>query len=375
MRRRPDCQLATGWSISAGVNFCKGSGTAAAGAVAAAVAPAERAKATPALARVDYPSARLANVKDLEVDEPIEMTYPDTDSPGRADQARHGPPRRRRSRRGHRRLLDALPAQGLSAHLQRRRQIAELPRPLSRFDCERGGMQICGHATQNLPQFALRVDDNGDIFAEGIDELIYGRLSNVLAEGDDHGIQARNRPPADHPGGRQGAQRHLPLLHRRLRLQGLHVARQQAGRHGARSEQVRHRPHAAATARDRRLVRPGDVQHRQAERRDVHIVIKPDKTCVVNSGLGSIRGARMAETSYCQALSTQLQRLTDPMVWRYGQMQPTSWEDALDLVAEVTCAVIDDQGEDGVIVSAFDHGGAGGGYENTWGTGKLYFGA
>ena len=30
--------------------------------------------------------------------------------------------------------------------------------------------------------------------------------------------------------------------------------------------------------------------------RDVHIVIKPDKDCVVNSGLGSIRGARMAET-------------------------------------------------------------------------------
>ena len=26
-------------------------------------------------------------------------------------------------------------------------------------------------------------------------------------------------------------------------------------------------------------------------------------------------------------------------------------------------------------MSAFDHGGAGGGYENTWGTGKLYFGA
>ena len=37
--------------------------------------------------------------------------------------------------------------------------------------------------------------------------------------------------------------------------------------------------------------------------------------------------------------------------------------------------VIDEQGEDGLFVSAFDHGGAGGGYENTWGTGKLYFGA
>ena len=109
--------------------------------------------------------------------------------------------------------------------------------------------------------------------------------------------------------------------------------------------------------------------------KDVHIVIKPDVACEVNSGLGSIRGSRMAELSYSQARSTQQQRLTDPMVWRYGQMQPTSWDDALDLVARVTAAVIKDQGEDGLIVSAFDHGGAGGGYENTWGTGKLYFGA
>lgn len=109
--------------------------------------------------------------------------------------------------------------------------------------------------------------------------------------------------------------------------------------------------------------------------RDVHIVIKPDKECVVNSGLGSPRGARMAEMSYSRQRNTQLQRLTDPLVWRYGQLQPTSWDDALDLVARVTASVIAAQGEDGLFVSAFDHGGAGGGYENTWGTGKLYFGA
>jgi arsenite oxidase large subunit len=109
--------------------------------------------------------------------------------------------------------------------------------------------------------------------------------------------------------------------------------------------------------------------------RDVHLVIKPDKDCVVNSGLDSIRGGRIAEMSSSRQRNTELQRLTDPMVWRYGQMQPTSWEDALDLVARVTVAVINDQGEDGLFVSAFDHGGAGGGYENTWGTGKLYFGA
>lgn len=109
--------------------------------------------------------------------------------------------------------------------------------------------------------------------------------------------------------------------------------------------------------------------------KDVHLVIMPDKGCSVNSGLGSVRGARMAETSFSEARSTQAQRLTDPMVWRYGTMSPTSWDDALDLVARVTCQVVKEQGEDGLFVSAFDHGGAGGGYENTWGTGKLYFGA
>jgi arsenite oxidase small subunit len=54
------------------------------------------------------------------------------------------------------------------------------PGHYSRFDPEKGGQQIWGHATQNLPQYVLRVDDKGDIYAEGVDELLYGRLSNVL---------------------------------------------------------------------------------------------------------------------------------------------------------------------------------------------------
>ena len=74
--------------------------------------------------------------------------------------------------------------------------------------------------------------------------------------------------------------------------------------------------------------------------------------------------------SYSRARNTELRRLTDPMVWRYGQMQPTSWEDALDLVARVTVAVDQEKGEDDLFVSAFITAGAGGGYENTWGTGR-----
>ena len=106
---------------------------------------------------------------------------------------------------------------------------------------------------------------------------------------------------------------------------------------------------------------------------DVHLVIKPDKACVVNSGLGSVRGARIAENRRSDVTGTQQQRLTQPMVWRYGTWQPTSWDDALDLVARVTARVIDKDNENDLFVSMFDHGGSAGGYENTWGTGKLYF--
>ena len=57
----------------------------------------------------------------------------------------------------------------------------ELSRAITRGSTAKsGGQQVWGQATQNLPQYALRVDDKGDIYAEGVDELLYGRLSNVL---------------------------------------------------------------------------------------------------------------------------------------------------------------------------------------------------
>lgn len=73
-----------------------------------------------------------------------------------------------------------MPAQGFSARICRGGQDLNCPGHYSRFDCEKGGLEIWGHATQNLPQFRLRVAANGDIFAGGVDELIYGRLSNTL---------------------------------------------------------------------------------------------------------------------------------------------------------------------------------------------------
>ena len=158
--------------------FLKGSGAAA--AVAVSAASSRRAAATPAPARVNYPSNRLANVTDLAVNEPLDITYPDADSPGvllklgQAAEGGVGPD-------GDIVAFSTLcPHKGYGLLYDPSDRVLNCPGHFSRFDCEKGGLQIWGQATQNLPQFQLRVDDQGDIYAEGVDELIYGRLSNVL---------------------------------------------------------------------------------------------------------------------------------------------------------------------------------------------------
>lgn len=52
--------------------FLTGAGVAAAG-VAVAALPAEQAKAAPPAARVTYPSNKLANIRDLKVNEPFDV--------------------------------------------------------------------------------------------------------------------------------------------------------------------------------------------------------------------------------------------------------------------------------------------------------------
>ena len=160
--------------------FLRGSGVAAVGAAAAATVGAP-AKAAPALARVDYPSTRLANIADLAVNAPMDIAYPDADSPGvllklgTRVEGGVGPD-------GDVVAFSVLcPHKGWLLSYSAADKTLNCPGHHSRFDCEAGGQQIWGHATQNLPQFLLRVDENGDIHAEGADELIHGRLSNVLA--------------------------------------------------------------------------------------------------------------------------------------------------------------------------------------------------
>lgn len=160
--------------------FLRGGSVAAAGLATAAVLPAAQAKAAPANAQVDYPSNRLANVADLTANEPMDIEYPDADSPGaliklgQAVEGGAGPD-------GDIVAFSTLcPHKGWLLAYNSADSTYNCPGHFSRFDVEAGGQQVWGHATQNLPQFTLRVDDKGDIYAEGASDLIFGRPSNVL---------------------------------------------------------------------------------------------------------------------------------------------------------------------------------------------------
>jgi arsenite oxidase small subunit len=159
--------------------FLRGGALATAGAAAAAVLPSE-AHAKPPAALVEYPSNRLANISQLKPNTPLDIGYPDKDSPGVLIKlgtrvaGGAGPD-------GDIVAFSTLcPHKGFPLSYSASDKTLNCPGHYSRFDCEKGGLQIIGQATQNLPQFTLRVAANGDIFAEGVDELIYGRLSNVL---------------------------------------------------------------------------------------------------------------------------------------------------------------------------------------------------
>lgn len=159
--------------------FLRGGAIGIAGAATSAFAPTQ-ARAQTASARVEYPSNRLANLTDLMVDEPMDVAYPDDDSPGillklgKAVEGGAGPD-------GDIVAYSVIcPHRGFYMNYDATDRVLNCPGHYSRFDVEKGGLQIWGQATQNLPQFTLRVDDDGEIYAEGVDELLYGRTSNVL---------------------------------------------------------------------------------------------------------------------------------------------------------------------------------------------------
>jgi arsenite oxidase small subunit len=159
--------------------FLRGGALATAGVAATSMLSSE-AKAKPLPARVEYPSNRLANVSQLKPNAPFDITYPDKSSPGVLIKLGTRVPGGVGPDGDIVAFSTLCPHKGFPLAYAAADKTLNCPGHYSRFDCEKGGLQIMGQATQNLPQFTLRVAANGDIFAEGVDELIYGRLSNVL---------------------------------------------------------------------------------------------------------------------------------------------------------------------------------------------------
>ncbi|MDQ2081658.1 arsenate reductase (azurin) small subunit [Xanthobacteraceae bacterium Astr-EGSB] len=160
--------------------FLTGAGAATAGVAAAATILSSDSKAAPSAALVKYPANRLANIKDLKVDTPLDVTYPDADAPGTLIKLGKSVPGGVGPDGDIVGFSTICPHKGFPLAYRSADKTLNCPGHYSRFDCETGGQQIWGQATQNLPQYVLRVDDKGDVYAEGVDELLYGRLSNVL---------------------------------------------------------------------------------------------------------------------------------------------------------------------------------------------------
>jgi len=103
-----------------------------------------------------------------------------------------------------------------------------------------------------------------------------------------------------------------------------------------------------------------------------NILVVPDKECVVNQGGGSVRGLHMASYLYADGSQTG-ERMKHPRLHTGDQWLETDWEQTLAIYAGVTKKVLDAKGPRELAFDSADHGGAGGGFENTWGAGKLMF--
>lgn len=107
--------------------------------------------------------------------------------------------------------------------------------------------------------------------------------------------------------------------------------------------------------------------------KEYNIMILPDKACQVNKGLSSTRGGQMASIMYSENTPIGERRLKTPMLYTGDDWVETTWQQSMDLYAGLTKRILDEDGPDQIFYNLFDHGGAGGGFENTWATGKLIF--
>ena len=130
-----------------------------------------------------YPRKRIGKLSALMNDQPLEFLYPDESSHSicflvKLDERAHG---------GKGSAQDIVAFSNICTHqggLMRGLYDAKYkiagpcPLHLTTFDLTRHGMVVSGHATEGLPQIVLEIEGD-DIYATGVQGLIYGQASNV----------------------------------------------------------------------------------------------------------------------------------------------------------------------------------------------------
>lgn len=140
---------------------------------ALAVAPLSSAIARPKLpdsTYTPYPGQKIASFEEIKRAGQFSFSYPDAASPC---------------------LAIYVPEAGVVAYsilcthkgcpivFKPKEMLFECPCHFSRFDAEKNAQEICGQATTRLPRIELEVRGQ-DVFAIGVDGLIFGRVANQL---------------------------------------------------------------------------------------------------------------------------------------------------------------------------------------------------
>lgn len=142
----------------------------------------EPAKAAPAgNTTLPYPRQAIAKLNELEINQPVSFSYPDSSSPcvlikkGRAVPGGVGPEQ------------DVVAYSTLCTHMgcpvlyDQAAETFKCPCHYSIFDPDKSGQMVTGQATENLPQIVLAYDDaEGAVHAIAVDGLIYGRQANII---------------------------------------------------------------------------------------------------------------------------------------------------------------------------------------------------
>ena len=125
-----------------------------------------------------YSSRKIGNIKNLKVNEPLAFNYPDENSPCVLVNVGHEAVGGIGNGRSVVSFSTRCTHMGCPLTYNNGRLVCKCH--YSMFDVSRNGQTYQGLASQWVAQVVLRLDAaTGNIFAEGVDGLIYGRIGNL----------------------------------------------------------------------------------------------------------------------------------------------------------------------------------------------------